>query len=145
MKTEVSFMPSRRFSLSAALLPTLGLALLFASSMVPAASEDRGRLGAAVLAQSRGANPKFVLTQYACLSFDGSYACSIGTIGNPCTACTDPTFIDLQMGSNGGYTGNGTTVGCGQRVTGVCDGLFQCSIPLTVVGTCNTPPKVVVQ
>jgi hypothetical protein len=134
----------RTFSDRAAWLPVIAATLLLASSIVAVSAEERVRLGAGVLARSRGSSQLLVLTHSSCNAENGNLACVQPNVD--CVLCTQNTFTSLKRGTNGGYTASQTIfVTCGVNDSGKCNAALNCVDSGNVVGICHQPPKIVIQ
>jgi hypothetical protein len=142
MQQEFDPMLSRLRTVRVAWVFLLPAALLLASSIVAFSAEGRVRLGADVLARSRGGNPNLVLTQTQCNLLNGNFACAAQ--GDSCVSCEVNTFTNTMPGSNGGYTQGTGTQACGFNWDGLCTVNLTC-FPDERVGICQSPAAIVVQ
>ena len=107
-------------------------------------AQDRPRLGADELDQSRGTNPNNVLTQTSCNVLNGNAPCAV--IGVSCVLCVTDRYTDVTAGTHGGYTTGTGTSSCGNNLAGTCVGFgFSGCATTTPVGVCASPPNVVIQ
>jgi hypothetical protein len=125
MQQEVDPMLSRLRTVRAAWVFLLPAALLPASSIVALSAEGRVRLGADVLARSRGGNPNLVLIRGSCDVLNGNFACA--SQGTACVSCDVKTFTNTTPGPTGGFTQGTAFQSCGNNWLGTCDPNLNCS------------------
>jgi len=113
-------MSNRFHPVSARWVLTLCLLPAAFSAFVSLRVDDRVRLGAHVLAGSRGRNAQQVLTQSYCITYNGLYSCLPSPDGYPCVACDNSTYTNVTPGANGGYSVKGNNTLCGVMRNGTC-------------------------
>ncbi len=120
----------------------VGLVVVITSALLGIWGAERDLLGADILASSRGGNTSNVLTILPqCNSFN-NYACT--TSGADCSACNQTNYTYTTPGSNGGYSLEGQSWGCGESFNGICDVNLACGTYGNSTGKCSAP-KVIVQ
>jgi hypothetical protein len=141
---------SRTVSVRAAGLPALGAALLLASTVIALSAENRVRLGADVLAQSRGNNQGSTLIHPSCSDYNGNIPCYALGAGKACALCNVNTYTDFGGAEFGGYKHGTATQNCGTNISGICvlnnaNQLVCDTSNGNPIQTCNTPPNVTTQ
>lgn len=122
-------------------MPVVAMLVVISAILVPA--EGRVRLGADVLARSRGGNPNTVLRQASCNALSGLAPCPAPF--SACETCSTDNYTTSAAGKNGGYKKTAALGSCGSKMDGICNPFYMCLPGTTVLGTCTPPNLMAVQ
>lgn len=118
-------------------------ALVAAVILIPVRADDRVRLGADILAGSRGSNPSNGAYDEPCFQINSIQTCP--TQSGNCTTCTGANIIVPILGpqgQNNGQNSGSPSIKCGDKYNGTCkikNGDYTCVTGGEKLGTCSTP------
>jgi prepilin-type N-terminal cleavage/methylation domain-containing protein/prepilin-type processing-associated H-X9-DG protein len=147
MRVEDGPMLNRFSAYRAVSFLSLAIVLFLGSSFATFRAERRVRLGAGVLAASRGGNPGYILIQSPCNAYNLNDPCSFLGVGANCVSCFINNFTNLGTSTpDSGFVRGFGTYSCGGNYSGVCDINLVCDTSDgSGVGSCHSPQKVVPQ
>jgi hypothetical protein len=135
----------RTFEVARPWSAAVGLAMLVGSTLASITADRRAPLTEDALARSHGSNQGNGLTQSSCDTYNQNLPCQ--NEGDDCVVCLVAAYNSITGGgAQYYYAPQGGTQSCGSNWTGTCDADNFCDTSEgNKVGTCQTPPAVMMQ